>query len=359
MSSGVQEPLIASNQHLQVERKVVIEAIDENHCRHRVEGEVHSDAHFGIGKLAEHMVIDSTVKTVERLPEITERYLEVRREMMKSPEGRKALLEGVPDVVIEVAELEHILQASASSGTQWLKPYEEPQPRQQMQEQLPPQEQVETGPVVQEADVAATEQGAKTGEVIVKPPSPRPTTDVIPDVEVAPGKEAEWQCVCEAGNAAAGDTAANRATVVALEEDREDALRHLHSLSPSKVEKVVLKDLKHSHLLSHHERKAVKHLLEDGKQRQRRNENIKNWRKFWRKCNPATCPVGNEAARVIQLVNLGSAVGLVELDEKGEVKAVVAEATPEPDTTPKEHKERRGGIKKVFERLHLSKRHEE
>ncbi len=38
------------------------------------------------------------------------------------------------------------------------KPYEEPQPRQQIQEQLPPQEQVETGPVVQEADVAATEQ---------------------------------------------------------------------------------------------------------------------------------------------------------------------------------------------------------
>ena len=45
------------------------------------------------------------------------RYLEVRREMMKSPEGRKALLEGVPDVVIEVAELEHILQASASRST--------------------------------------------------------------------------------------------------------------------------------------------------------------------------------------------------------------------------------------------------
>ncbi len=65
-----------------------------------------------------------------------------------------------------------------------------------------------------------------------------------------PGKEAEWQCVCEASNTAAGDTAANRATVVALEEDREKALRHLHSLSPSKVEKVVLKDLKHSHLLS-------------------------------------------------------------------------------------------------------------
>lgn len=46
------------------------------------------------------------------------RYLEVRREMMKSPEGRKALLEGVPDVVIEVAELEHILQASTSMALQ-------------------------------------------------------------------------------------------------------------------------------------------------------------------------------------------------------------------------------------------------
>lgn len=30
-----------------------------------------------------------------------------------------------------------------------------------------------------------------------------------------------------------------------------------------------------------------------------------------------------------------AAVGLVELDEKGEVKAVVAEATPEPETTTK------------------------
>lgn len=39
------------------------------------------------------------------------RYLQVRNEMLRSPEGRKALLEGVPDVVIEVAEMQHILQA--------------------------------------------------------------------------------------------------------------------------------------------------------------------------------------------------------------------------------------------------------
>lgn len=58
---------------LQVHRTVVIEPIDDSHCRHIVEGEVHSSKLFGIGKLAENMVIDSTVKTVEHLPEITER----------------------------------------------------------------------------------------------------------------------------------------------------------------------------------------------------------------------------------------------------------------------------------------------
>ena len=62
---------------------------------------------------------------------------------------------------------------------------------------------------------------------------------------MAPGCEGNWEAVVEAGNAAAGDTAANRATVKVLKEDREEAIRHLHRLSPSKVEKVVLKDIKH------------------------------------------------------------------------------------------------------------------
>ncbi len=38
------------------------------------------------------------------------------------------------------------------------KPYEEPQPQMQVQEQLPQQEQVETGRDMQEANVAATDQ---------------------------------------------------------------------------------------------------------------------------------------------------------------------------------------------------------
>lgn len=50
--------------------------------------------------------------------------------------------------------------------------------------------------------------------------------------------------------AAAGDKAADRTTVVALQEDRNVALDHLRRLSPSKAQKVVLKDLRHSHLLS-------------------------------------------------------------------------------------------------------------
>ena len=62
---------------------------------------------------------------------------------------------------------------------------------------------------------------------------------------MAPGREGDWEAVIEAGDAAAGDSAANRATVACLKEDREEAMRHLQRLSPSKVKKVVLKDIKH------------------------------------------------------------------------------------------------------------------
>ena len=59
----------------------------------------------------------------------------------------------------------------------------------------------------------------------------------------------------------------------------------------------------------------MKHLLEDEKHRQRHNENIKDWRSFWRKRNPASCPVGNDAARIVQLVTLGSGESLMERPE--------------------------------------------
>ena len=50
-------------------------------------------------------------ESVDQGVDALHRYLEVRRQMMQSPEGRRALLEGVPDVVLEVAEIDRILQA--------------------------------------------------------------------------------------------------------------------------------------------------------------------------------------------------------------------------------------------------------
>ena len=58
---------------LKVERDIVIEEVAANLSIHRIEGEVETHKLFGIGKLAQNMVIDSTVRTVEALPQITER----------------------------------------------------------------------------------------------------------------------------------------------------------------------------------------------------------------------------------------------------------------------------------------------
>jgi hypothetical protein len=57
---------------LKVERGIIIEEVDDSHCRQRLEGQVETKL-FGIGKLAQSMVIDSTVQTMEALPQITER----------------------------------------------------------------------------------------------------------------------------------------------------------------------------------------------------------------------------------------------------------------------------------------------
>lgn len=53
-------------------RTIVIKAVDENHCRHSVEGDINIKV-FGVGRLAEKTVIDSTVKTFKALPTMVER----------------------------------------------------------------------------------------------------------------------------------------------------------------------------------------------------------------------------------------------------------------------------------------------
>ena len=57
---------------LDAHRTIVIEAVDATHCRHSVVGDVKVRM-FGIGRLAEKGVIDSTAKTFKQLPYVIER----------------------------------------------------------------------------------------------------------------------------------------------------------------------------------------------------------------------------------------------------------------------------------------------
>lgn len=65
---------LCSCMQLEAQRTIVIEAIDATHCRHSVEGQVKVRM-FGIGRLAENGVIESTVKTFKQLPYVLERCL--------------------------------------------------------------------------------------------------------------------------------------------------------------------------------------------------------------------------------------------------------------------------------------------
>lgn len=50
------------------------------------------------------------------------RYVEVRKEILKAPGGREALLDGIPDVLLglqsfDMAKIGNILQASSKAAT--------------------------------------------------------------------------------------------------------------------------------------------------------------------------------------------------------------------------------------------------
>ena len=72
--SCVSMKALVSSMQLEAHRTIVIEAIDDNHCRHSVQGNVKVRI-FGIGKLAENGVIESTVKTFRALPSVLERQV--------------------------------------------------------------------------------------------------------------------------------------------------------------------------------------------------------------------------------------------------------------------------------------------
>ena len=57
---------------MECKRVNVIEEVDAGHCQLRVEGHIVVKV-FGIGRLAERIIIESTLKTLRALPAITER----------------------------------------------------------------------------------------------------------------------------------------------------------------------------------------------------------------------------------------------------------------------------------------------
>ena len=57
---------------MECKRVNVIEEVDAGNCQLRVEGHIVVKV-FGIGRLAERIIIESTLKTLRALPAITER----------------------------------------------------------------------------------------------------------------------------------------------------------------------------------------------------------------------------------------------------------------------------------------------
>ena len=55
-------------------RTIVIEDVDGRSCRHSIQGEIRIGI-FGVGKIAEHSIVEGTVKTFAALPAVVERWL--------------------------------------------------------------------------------------------------------------------------------------------------------------------------------------------------------------------------------------------------------------------------------------------
>ncbi|KAK9819363.1 hypothetical protein WJX81_000738 [Elliptochloris bilobata] len=115
-SVSVTMPLLGDR--LRCDCTVLVEDTDGEGCRVSLRGTLHIDLPL-IGRQAEHEIIQAAVHHHRLLPQIFERYQQVRAELMTTAVGRSALLSGVPEQGLDMSALEEILQA----GKQ--KPYED------------------------------------------------------------------------------------------------------------------------------------------------------------------------------------------------------------------------------------------
>ncbi|CAL8464919.1 g4454 [Coccomyxa elongata] len=301
---------------MQSVRTIVIEPIDEAHCRHSVEGEVIIKI-FGIGRLAEKTIIDSTIKTFKALPAIVERYVEVRKEILKAPGGHEALLDGIPDFLLELqgsdmTKISRILQ----------QPYED----------------VDLSTSVEDDDSSCEEEGeaSEPGKTLT-----RAETLFYDADEESVWLDPEWAKALEEStkSLAEGDTV----TAEALARSERRALSRLRKMAPSQIKTVLLS--------RNTPRKPaagpVERSNEDEEKRKRFNASAAKWRQFWHRAKPQAAPVPSFAAQAVHLLSISAAVGWIKLHVRSE-----NERDEETETKP----QRLAYVKELFRRLHLGKK---
>ncbi|GAB4823910.1 hypothetical protein N2152v2_010956 [Parachlorella kessleri] len=83
--------------HTNIHSTLTIEEMGPNKTRQVLEGEIKVKV-FGLGGLAERMVKSSLERTYKRLPEVVERWVEFREEVLRQPGGNQRLLLGRPSL---------------------------------------------------------------------------------------------------------------------------------------------------------------------------------------------------------------------------------------------------------------------
>ncbi|BDA50522.1 hypothetical protein COCOBI_16-1980 [Coccomyxa sp. Obi] len=299
-------------------RTVVIEPIDDGHCRHSVEGEIIIKV-FGIGKLAEKTIIDSTIKTFKALPAIVERCVEVRKEILKAPGGREALLDGIPDFLLELqgsdmTRISHILQ----------QPYEA----------------VDISDSIEDDDNTCEEE-----EEVFEPERTLKRADTVfyDADEESVWLDPEWVKALEESTKSLGE--GDTVTAEALARSERRVLSRLRKMSPSHIKTVLLsRNPSHSHNPA---AAPMERFNEDEDKRMRFNASAAKWRQFWHRAKPRAAPVPSFAAQAFHLLSISAAVGWIKLHVRGE-----RERDEETHTKP----QRLPHVKKLMRRLRLGKK---
>ncbi|KAK9802696.1 hypothetical protein WJX73_007729 [Symbiochloris irregularis] len=344
---------------LEARRTIVIDAIDDTHCRHSVEGDVRVRI-FGIGRLAENGVIDSTVKTFRALPNVLERYLEVRQQMLQTESGRAALMEGRPPNMEQIDQ--HIfkgLQApysmAGSDGPSAHGSVDEDGSEDDDDDDVDSRSSAEGAPPTSGGpakDKLASERSMQRQETLFHEPSATAGGDSLPkagekgralqrsetiyyDVgEEILDEDAMW--VPEEADRSRPDApekAQNlQSTREALAKDRKrlrSKMRKLRQRSRDFLAAELGIDMSRKSSATPAQREED---LEKGMEMEKWNDQRKHWKEFWRGAKVAAAPVPSFSGRLLQLITFGGATGWLNVHRRGESVGEDVSAQPSEES---------------------------